>query len=187
MSSKVDMKKASPAAAHKLARKPRPAVPVAKKSALTASSVATVAGKAAMGKQGPMLFKMFVANPTAAAEKVEVIRAGINARVMDGMVAYLDVPKNQIFAVLRTPESSAHTLIKDNRTLDSATTERVMRIADIARFAEETFGGREPATKWLKSENRALAGATPLSMLDTEPGAGEVRRILASINYGGVF
>ena len=184
MSSKFDIKRASHTAARKLARKPRPAVPVAKKSALTASSVA---GRVAMSKQGPMLFKKFVANPTAAADKIEVIRAGVNARVMDGMVAYLDVPKNQIFAVLRTPESSAHTLIKDNRTLDSATTERVMRIADIARFAEETFGGREPATKWLKSENRALAGASPLSMLDTEPGAGEVRKILASINYGGTF
>lgn len=187
MSSKFDMKKASHTAARKLARKPRPAVPVAKKSALTASSVAAVAGRVFTGKQGPLLFKRFVANPTAAAEKIEVIRAGVNARVMDGMVAYLDVPKNQIFAVLRTPESSAHTLIKDNRTLDSATTERVLRVADITRFAEETFGGRDPATKWLKSENRALAGATPLSMLDTEPGAGEVRKILASINYGGAF
>ena len=187
MSSKSGIKRASPAAARKLARKPGPAVPVAKKSALTARSAAAVAGRVAMGKPGPLLFKMFVAKPTAAAEKIEVIRAGVNARVMDGMVAYLDVPKNQIFAVLRTPESSAHTLIKDNRTLDSATTERVMRIADIARFAEETFGGREPATKWLKSENRALAGASPLSMLDTEPGAGEVRKILASINYGGTF
>jgi hypothetical protein len=161
MSSKFGMKKASPAAARRLARKPGPAVPVAKKRTLTGAYVATVAGRVAMGKKGPLLFNTFVANPTAAAEKIEIIRAGVNARVMDGMVAYLDVPKNQIFAV--------------------------MRIADIARFAEETFGGREPATKWLKSENRALAGATPLSMLDTEPGAGEVRKILASINYGGAF
>ena len=103
------------------------------------------------------------------------------------MVEYLDVPKNVIFGILHTPESTAHRLIKDNRNLDAAASERVVRVADITRMAEETFGGREAATRWLKSANLALGGATPLSMLDTEPGAGEVRRILASINYGGAF
>jgi uncharacterized protein (DUF2384 family) len=54
-------------------------------------------------------------------------------------------------------------------------------------MAELTFGGRESAAKWLQSANIALGGASPLSMLDTEPGAREVRRILASIDYGGAF
>jgi len=101
--------------------------------------------------------------------------------------ATLDVSKNDIFRVLRTPESTAHKLIKDNRPLDTAASERVVRVADITRMAEETFGGREPATQWLKTPNLALDRATPLSMLDTELGAGEVRRILSAINYGGAF
>ena len=62
-----------------------------------------------------------------------------------------------------------------------------MRIADVTRGAEETFGGRDAATQWLKTANLGLAGATPLSMLDTEPGAGEVRRVLSAIDHGGVF
>jgi putative toxin-antitoxin system antitoxin component (TIGR02293 family) len=132
-------------------------------------------------------FKAFVARDTPAAKKIDVIRNGVVARVVDDMVQYLDVPKNIIFAVLRTPESTAHKLIKDNRPLDSAVSERVMRVADVTRMAEETFGGRAAATQWLKTANRALAGATPLSLLDTEPGAREVRRILSSINYGGAF
>jgi putative toxin-antitoxin system antitoxin component (TIGR02293 family) len=102
-------------------------------------------------------------------------------------VAYLDVPKSVIFGVLHTPESSAHRLIKENRTLDAAASERVMRVADVARMAEETFGGRDAAARWLRTSNPALAGATPLSLLDTEPGADEVRRILSSIDYGGPF
>ena len=134
-----------------------------------------------------VIFKSFVSRDTSSAKKVDVIRAGVGARVVDDMVEYLDVPKNVIFGILHTPESTAHRLIKDNRNLDAAASERVVRVADITRMAEETFGGREAATRWLKSANLALGGATPLSMLDTGPGAGEVRRILASINYGGAF
>lgn len=65
--------------------------------------------------------------------------------------------------------------------------ERVVRAADVIRMAEETFGGRAPATRWLKTPNLGLGGATPLSMLDTVPGASKVRRIIASINHGGAF
>lgn len=133
------------------------------------------------------LFRALVAEETPTAERIDVIRRGLGARIIDDMVDYLDVPKNVVFRVLHTPESTAHRLIRDNRALDPAVSERVVRVADITRMAEETFGGRAAAAQWLKSPNYALAGATPLSMLDTEPGASEVRRILSAIDYGGTF
>jgi putative toxin-antitoxin system antitoxin component (TIGR02293 family) len=140
------------------------------------------------GKLGrPPRFTMFVNKETPTAAKIKLIRSGLHARMVDDMVAYLDVPKNVIFRVLHTPESTAHRLIRDNRALDSAASERVVRVADITRIAEATFGGRNPARRWLQSPNLALGDVTPLSMLDTEPGASEVRRILSSINYGGAF
>jgi putative toxin-antitoxin system antitoxin component (TIGR02293 family) len=134
-----------------------------------------------------VVFKTFVVKETSTATKIDMIRSGVPARVVDDMVEYFDVSKSEIFKVLRTPESTAHNLIKDNRPLDAGASERVVRVADITRMAGETFGGREAATKWLKTPNLALDSATPLSMLDTEPGASEVRRILAAVNYGGVF
>ena len=138
-------------------------------------------------KKRPAVFQTFLTTVTPTAAKIDVIRSGLPARVVDDMAEYLDVPKHVIFGVLHTPESTAHKLIKDNRPLDSAASERVVRVADIVRMAEGSFGGREAATRWLKTANLGLGGATPLSMLDTEPGAGEVRRILSSIDYGGVF
>src|SRR6266478_6617055 len=134
-----------------------------------------------------VIFKLFVSRDTSSAKKIDVIRTGVGARVVDDMVEYLDVPKNVIFGILHTPESTAHKLIKDNRNLGAAASERVVRVADITRLAEATFGAREAATHWLKRANLALAGATPLSMLDTEPGAGEVRRLLHAIDAGGVL
>ncbi len=134
-----------------------------------------------------MVFKTFVSHETPITEKIALIRGGIAARVVDDMVEYLGVPKHVIFWVLHTPESTAHKLIKDRRRLNAAASERVVRIADTTRMAEETFGGQEAAAQWLTNPNLALGGVTPLSMLDTEPGASEVRRILSSINYGGAF
>jgi len=132
------------------------------------------------------LFSGFVTTETPAASKIDVIRTGVTARVVDDMVDYFAVSKSDIFKVLRTPESTAHKLIKENRPLDAGASERVVRVADVTRLAEETFGGREAATQWLTTPNLALKNATPLSMLDTEPGAAEVRRILTAIGHGGV-
>jgi putative toxin-antitoxin system antitoxin component (TIGR02293 family) len=137
--------------------------------------------------KGATVFEAFVSRAAPASKKIDIIRAGVAARVVEDMVEYLDVPKNVIFGLLHTPESTAHRLIKDHRNLDSAASERVLRVADVTRIAEATFGGRPAATQWLKTPNLALRGATPLSMLDTETGAGEVRRILSGINHGGVF
>lgn len=132
-------------------------------------------------------FEAFLSSEAPAAKKIDVIRRGVRARVVDDMVDYLDVPKSVIFGVLHTPESTAHKLIRDNRPLDAAASERLVRVADIMRVAEETFGGREAATRWLKAPNLSLRRETPLSLLDTEPGAGEVRRVLSAINYGGTL
>src|SRR5947207_12742616 len=98
--------------------------------------------------RSPTGFTAFVVRETPAAAKIAIIRSGVTARVVDEMVRYLDVSTNDIFRVLRTPESTAHKLIKDNRPLDTAASERVVRVADITRLAVERFGGRGRATVW---------------------------------------
>jgi putative toxin-antitoxin system antitoxin component (TIGR02293 family) len=137
--------------------------------------------------KGGALFSRMVAREPGPAVKIGVIRSGLSAGVVEDMVTYLSAPKTVIFSVLKTPESTAHKAIKEDRALDAATSERVVRIADITRLAQETFGGQGNAVAWLKKENRALGGVSPLSLLDTGPGADEVRKILSAISYGGTF
>ena len=132
-------------------------------------------------------FSSLVAKAPPWARAVDTIRAGVTARVVDEMVEYLEAPKRVVFSMLHTPESTAHRLIKHDLRLDAAASERVLRVAEILREAQEAFGGRLAALRWLKTANLALAGATPLSLLDTEVGAAQVRRILSAINYGGVY
>jgi putative toxin-antitoxin system antitoxin component (TIGR02293 family) len=143
--------------------------------------------RARVARRAERSFEAFVSKEAPGAEKIEVIRKGVPAGVVDGMVDYLGVAKRTIFEVLGTAESTTHRLIKQNGRLDRAVTERVVRVADTTRLAIETFGDRESATRWLKLENRGLGGVTPLSLLDSEAGGAEVRRILAAIDYGGAF
>src|SRR5262245_42754117 len=96
-------------------------------------------------KERAVRFKAFVAQDTPTARKIEVIRTGVGARVVDDMAAYLAVPKSVLFGILHTPDSTAHRLIKDAGTLDRAASEGVLRVAEVTRMAEETFGGREAA------------------------------------------
>lgn len=132
-------------------------------------------------------FETLVGREPAPLEKIAVIREGLRAGVVDDMVAYLGVPKSAVFALLRTAESTAHKLVKEGRPLDAGASERVLRIADVARAAEETFGGRDAGTLWLRTPNLSLGRETPLSLLDTGPGADEVRRVLAAIDHGGTL
>lgn len=41
-----------------------------------------------------------------------------------------------------------------------------------------------PAHRWLRKPNRALGGRTPLSLLDTAPGAELVSDVLVRIEHG---
>lgn len=63
--------------------------------------------------------------------------------------------------------------------------ERIARIALIETEAEQVFGSSELAQRWLQSSNLAF-GKSPLSLLDTEAGVSEVRKVLSAIARGGV-
>jgi len=67
--------------------------------------------------------------------------------------------------------------------LDPHESERVVRLAEVAAWAGEIFG-EEGARQWLEEPNRALGGATPMTMLDTDVGADAVRDVLGRIEYG---
>jgi putative toxin-antitoxin system antitoxin component (TIGR02293 family) len=161
--------------------------PHAARPAAAAPRPAERGGAARPPAKATAAFRGLVATEIPAAEKIEVIRRGVAARIVDDMVEYLAVPKNLVLRVLQLPESTAHRLIKEDRRLDPAASERVLRVADVTRHAEATLGGRDAAAQWLTTPNRGLAGAAPLAVLDTEAGAAEVRRILSAIDHGGVF
>jgi len=64
--------------------------------------------------------------------------------------------------------------------------DRLYRLARIIALAKHYLGDDETATRWLRRPNRALAGSTPLQLIDTELGARAVENVLGRIAYGGI-
>jgi putative toxin-antitoxin system antitoxin component (TIGR02293 family) len=82
--------------------------------------------------------------------------------------------------------SSFHRKLAKNETLSPSESEKVVRLGEITRRAEETFGSAKAAKEWLTTENLSL-GAAPISLIDTEAGATQIRRVLGAINYGSAL
>ena len=62
--------------------------------------------------------------------------------------------------------------------------EKLLRIIRVYFDATETLGSAEKAAIWLKRENKALGGNTPLELLDTELGMLEITDVLGRIREG---
>lgn len=61
---------------------------------------------------------------------------------------------------------------------------KLARVARVIERADEVFEDPGAAREWLKTANAALAGETPISLLDTEIGAETVMATLGRIEHG---
>lgn len=118
-------------------------------------------------------------------ERINRIRKGIDAAHIIHVSDYFKVSREEIGSIIGISTSTMNRKLKSNAILSPSESERLERIAEIEAEAEDVFGDAEMARRWLLKNNFAL-GSTPLSMLDTDIGTGEVRKILSSIAYGGV-
>lgn len=118
------------------------------------------------------------------ADQIQVIRDGMRAKNLVMLAEAVQVPQEMVFRVVGIPLTTAKRKLSKDENLDSATTERLIRIYRIEKLAEDVFGNGDDAREWLRTENLGL-GSAPLSMLDTDLGAQEVSRILHAIAYGG--
>ena len=119
-----------------------------------------------------------------AGARIKLIRTGVQANVLVFASEYFDMPRAQFVKIMGMSPATAERKIKSRSLLGPIESERLERLAIIENQAEQVFGDAEKAKNWLTQKNLAL-GDTPLSMLDTETGAREVRKALGAIAYGG--
>ena len=119
------------------------------------------------------------------AKRIEMIRLGVKVTLLVGAGQYYGLPQTKISKLLGVSDATVTRKIKSGGKLGPMESERLARIALIEAEAEETFGSPELAKRWMLETNLSL-GEPPLSLLDTDTGADEVRKVLAAIAYGGV-
>lgn len=118
-------------------------------------------------------------------ERIEKIHSGFEASLLQAFRAAFDVSKALASEFANISTATLDRRLKANNLLDRVASERLDRLSQIAVMAAEVFESREIASKWLSTPNQALGGVSPLSLCLTELGAGQVKRVLHAIEWGG--
>jgi putative toxin-antitoxin system antitoxin component (TIGR02293 family) len=113
----------------------------------------------------------------------ERIQEGFPYRALERLNERFALPKGPLALVLALPASTEVRRRRAKR-LSAFESDRLYRVARIVAHARKTFGADEAATTWLSRPNRALGGAVPLDLLQTELGADQVEIVLNRLDYG---
>ena len=73
---------------------------------------------------------------------------------------------------------------RETNRLTMGQSDRSVRLARVRALAEETFGDRRKANRWLHRELTVLDGRRPIDLIRTQPGMRMVENLLASIAWG---
>jgi putative toxin-antitoxin system antitoxin component (TIGR02293 family) len=113
-----------------------------------------------------------------------MIREGVDVALLIGAGQYYGISQTGLSRLIGVSDATVARKIKAGGRLSPQESERLARIAAVEAEAEDVFGSQDLARSWMLEPNLAL-GEPPLSLLDTDAGAAEVRKVLASIAYGG--
>ncbi len=121
--------------------------------------------------------------PHSALDWIAVVRSGIPAAALEPLLKAMQLSQTELARALDVP---GRTLARRKRegVLTSEESAKLLRLARVAGRANGVFENPKSALHWLKSPNAALAGATPLSLLDTDIGAESVLDTLGRIEHG---
>lgn len=116
-------------------------------------------------------------------ELTALIREGLPYASLESVMTALEITAQEITGFIAM---SARTLArrKKEQKLRIDESDRLYRLARVASLAQDVFGDREMAARWLHKPNRALGMQFPLELLDTDIGARQVEAVLRRIEYG---
>ena len=110
-------------------------------------------------------------------------REGLPYAALAAVAKRYGIPLANLARVIGLPERTLARRKKE-RHLRADESDRLLRVARVATSAEDVLGAQAKAGRWLQTPNRALGGAIPLDLLDTDLGAEEVVTILGRIEHG---
>jgi putative toxin-antitoxin system antitoxin component (TIGR02293 family) len=114
---------------------------------------------------------------------IDRARAGLPFATLEAIASRFEIAQDVLVRILHLP---ARTLArrKKSRRLSADESDRLLRLARVVARAEEVLGSSERAGAWLRGPVRALGGARPLDLLDTDLGAQQVEQVLGRIEHG---
>lgn len=135
--------------------------------------VAILGGGQALGRRAPK----------TEFDLIALVRKGVPYRALASAKAALEVSNDDLSKFLNLKKRTlARRRGEERLTADES--ERLVRLARVAARAEEVLGDRPAALRWIRKPNRALGGASPIELLDTDLGLDAVLNVLGRIEHG---
>ena len=118
--------------------------------------------------------------PPSSEDLKQQIREGLPISVLETVTARFSLNPEEVASALDLSPPRRRKV----RRLRPADSDRLFRLVRIVAETADVLGSEEKASRWLQAPNRALGGQTPLSLLDTDPGAQQVEEVLGRIEHG---
>lgn len=117
-------------------------------------------------------------------QRIEIIRTGLPYQALEIFQNKTGLSRQELAAILQV---SARTLQRyaSGQSLAPVISEKLLALNDLYQQADQALGGKAPnTTAWLRAQNKALGGLTPISLLDTYQGLHEVQNLLGRLEWG---
>lgn len=128
--------------------------------------------------------KAIAAEPATTHEWVEKIRSGLPAASAVAFKEALGLTNEQLASVLGVSPRTVARLDPARSHLDAVSGDRLVRAARLYAIAAEVLEDADAAAQWLKSAQRALGGAVPLQLAETDIGSRAVETLLGRMEHG---
>jgi putative toxin-antitoxin system antitoxin component (TIGR02293 family) len=116
-------------------------------------------------------------------ELIPLLRQGLPYVALEQVMATFSLSREEVAEVLNLPGRTL-TRRKQTQRLAADESDRLYRFSRVLAHAEAVLGSTTNATQWLHRPNRALNGAIPLGLLDTDIGASQVDDVLGRLEHG---
>ncbi len=113
----------------------------------------------------------------------KAIREGLPVAAFFELQNRLGLTTTALGEVLAVPARTLQRRREEGR-LSKEESDRLARLRRVFDEARRLLGSDTATAEWFKEPLVALAGASPLALCDTEPGAREVERLIGRIEHG---
>jgi putative toxin-antitoxin system antitoxin component (TIGR02293 family) len=127
---------------------------------------------------------IMASEPASTTEWVHRIQAGMPFASAVAFKEALRLTNAELASVLGISPRTLARLDPGKSRLDSVSGDRLVRAARLYSIAAEVLEDAQAAARWLKSPQRALGGAIPLEIAETDVGTRAVEALLGRMEYG---
>ena len=116
-------------------------------------------------------------------ELIELSRKGISKSAVDIVAQKIGFSDREMARTLNISERTFHRYTPDIQ-LDTARTERLLKLMLLYQHGEEVFSNLEDFKPWMRQSMRIFGDKSALELLDTATGFEWVNNVLSRIEFG---